>query len=464
MNSFELPSFSLGLDSDSDPEPPIPDPPRNATHGGASPAGGGGEELEPRVEEPGRRDDGADPPRALKRLRRGLPAEPNRSSARPSPDACVDDDIEEFSSDETCKDEMTSIQIHSVGSSSKVPLCGRWVNNAPSSSRFKANKGEQASIDHSASLKRSFDTTMSKQTTLSPLRRFHLIDSDSDSPSTSEHANEEADKAELSSKEKSEIANHTFGSQESRKFPSYCIPENEDLWRDFRPTKSFHIPTPALDEVCEEYFHSVKRGNKPQQRAAHLNVDNKSCQLTRNSSQTIEPCCDSNDNLPPSHRYFFNDDPSIRNLVHSRLPHFFPLGGANSSKQPSLIDYMGQFANGESSKKQAIQKNDSKKSSRGRNKSKAHIADEITSTGSWMNPKATSTAPQNAGKRRVLANGKSAGHWYTAAGGKKVYVTATGEELTGRGAYGHYRKENGMASGKSRKKSKGKKGKKGKKG
>lgn len=237
-------------------------------------------------------------------------------------------------------DEKASIQIHSVGSSSKVPLCGRWVNNAPSSSRLKAIKGEQASIDHSASLKRSYDKPMLKQTTLSPLRRFHLIDSDSDSPSTSDHAGEEADKAKLSSKEKSEVADHILGSQERRKLPSYCVPKNEDLWRDFRPTKSLHIPTPALDEVCEEYFHSLKSGNKPLQPLAHLNIDNKSCQPTRNSSQIIEPRCDSNDNLPPAHRYFFHDDPSIRNLVHSRLPHFFPLGGANSSKQPSLINYM----------------------------------------------------------------------------------------------------------------------------
>ncbi|KAI6687496.1 hypothetical protein NL676_024324 [Syzygium grande] len=461
MSSFELPSFSLGLDSDSDSEPPNPDPPRNdAVPDGMSPAGSCGKEPEPRIQDPGR-EIGADPPRALKRLRRGLPAEPKRSSARPSPDAYVDDDIEEFSSDETSRDEKASIQIHSVGSSSKVPLCGRWVNNAPSSSRLKAIKGEQASIDHSASLKRSYDKPMLKQTTLSPLRRFHLIDSDSDSPSTSDHAGEEADKAKLSSKEKSEVADHILGSQERRKLPSYYVPKNEDLWRDFRPTKSLHIPTPALDEVCEEYFHSLKSGNKPLQPVAHLNIDNKSRQPTRNSSQIIEPRCDSNDNLPPAHRYFFHDDPSIRNLVHSRLPHFFPLGGANSSKQPSLINYMGQFANGESSQKQAIQKTDSKKSSRGRNKSKAQSAEGNTSTGSWMNPKDTSITPQNAGKRRVHANGKSTGHWYTAAGGKKVYVTATGEELTGSGAYRYYRKENGTAFRKSKKKSKAKKGKKG---
>ncbi|KAF8023732.1 hypothetical protein BT93_F1044 [Corymbia citriodora subsp. variegata] len=347
MSSFELPSFSLGLDSDSDSEPPNPDPPRNATHNVTSPAGDGGEELEPQIEDPVRGDDGADPPRALKRLRRGLPAEPKWSPPRPSPGAYVDDDIEEFSSDETIKDEKASIQIHSVGSSSKVPLRGRCVNNTPSSSRLKAIKGEQASIDHSASLKRSHDPPL-KQTTLSPLRRFHLIDSDSDSPSTSEHAYEEANKAKLSTKEKSEVADHTLGSQGRRKLPSCCVPKNEDLWRDFRPTKSFHIPTPALDEVCEEYFHSMKSGNKTKQPVAHLNIDNKSRQPTRNSSQNIEPCCDLNDNLPPSHRYFFHDDPSIRNLVCSRLPHFFPLGGANSSKQPSLIDYMSQFANGAS--------------------------------------------------------------------------------------------------------------------
>ncbi|XP_030543016.1 uncharacterized protein LOC115750026 isoform X2 [Rhodamnia argentea] len=459
MSAFELPSFSLGLDSDSDSDPPNPNPPQNPILDEVSPVSDGGEELEPQIEDPGR-ENSTGPPRALKRLRHGLPTESEWSSARPYPDTYVDDEIEEFSSDETIKDEMASIQIHSVGSSSKVPLCGRWVNNAPSSSRFKAIKGEQVSIDHSARLRGSYDIPTLKQTTLSPLRRFHLIDSDSDSPSTSEHANEEADKAKVSSKEKSEVADHKLGSQERRKLPSYCVPKNEDLWRDFHPTKSFQIPTPALDEVCEEYFLSLKSGNKPPQPAAHSNNNDKSCQQTRNSSQSIEPRCDSNDNLPPSHRYFFHDNPSIQSLVRSRLPHFFPLGGANSSKQPSLIDYMSQFANGESSQKQALRKTDSKKSSKGRNKSKAHSAEEITSTRSWVNPKDTST-PQNAGKRRVHADGKSTGHWYTAAGGKKVYVTATGEELTGRGAYRHYRKENRMAVKKSKKKSKAKKGKKG---
>ncbi|GJS99476.1 hypothetical protein Tco_0820646 [Tanacetum coccineum] len=38
----------------------------------------------------------------------------------------------------------------------------------------------------------------------------------------------------------------------------------KDLWEDFRHEKSFHIPTPALDEVCEEYFSSMKQKGKVQ--------------------------------------------------------------------------------------------------------------------------------------------------------------------------------------------------------
>ncbi|GKC41629.1 hypothetical protein Tco_1059351 [Tanacetum coccineum] len=38
----------------------------------------------------------------------------------------------------------------------------------------------------------------------------------------------------------------------------------KDLWEDFRHEKSFHIPTPALDEVCEECLSSMKEKAKGQ--------------------------------------------------------------------------------------------------------------------------------------------------------------------------------------------------------
>lgn len=38
----------------------------------------------------------------------------------------------------------------------------------------------------------------------------------------------------------------------------------------------------------------------------------------------------------------------------------------------------------------------------------------------WVNPKSSAGIPKDAGRRRVQAVGKSAGHWYTTGDGKKV--------------------------------------------
>ncbi|KAK1580806.1 hypothetical protein Q3G72_000307 [Acer saccharum] len=88
---------------------------------------------------------------------------------------------------------------------------------------------------------------------------FQLLDSDSDSdsdhPSISEDVSKGAHRIDPPSKESKSVA-----SGEKRKV-SLITPQKDDLWKDFCPMMGSHIPTPALDEVCEEYFQSAKEKN-----------------------------------------------------------------------------------------------------------------------------------------------------------------------------------------------------------
>ena len=77
----------------------------------------------------------------------------------------------------------------------------------------------------------------------------------------------------------------------------------KDLWEDFRHEKSFHIPTPALDEVCEEYFSSMKDKKKAQSNVGKSN---------HNNSHVMDSVIDLGDPHPPAHQYFFHNDLRIQ--------------------------------------------------------------------------------------------------------------------------------------------------------
>ncbi|KAL5735980.1 hypothetical protein ACOSP7_030442 [Xanthoceras sorbifolium] len=485
MADFEPPSFSLGLDLESqsvpriqtaapfNPSPQSQDSPANA-------AFRTGEDLEtlPELERAEVEDSDVEPEpestRVLKRLRRGpgprLTTQSLSSAVAKKQEferTCCgngDDDIEEFSSPEDLlfRDEHPSRQHHSVCSSSKVPLQGHAILTTQSSSQLKARKRELASDVPSASLAPSHNELMFPKLTISPLRRFQLLDSDSDSdtdhPSVSEDVSKGAHKIDPSSKE-----SESFASEEKRKVSS-IMPQNDDLWKNFGPMKGFCIPTPALDEVCEEYFQSAKEKNAGQKFQTDVRVDNNNrCHPNMNSFENFEQCWDPADPLPPAHRYFFHRDPRIQRLVRSRLPNFSPIGSiadrGNQQPSASVIDYMRQFSNGEASKQKGTQKvNNIKSSTRGRNKSKRSNVEEVLhASGGWIDPKSSATNPKDAGKRRVHASGQSAGHWYTSPEGRKVYISKNGQELTGQIAYRQYRKESGLGTRKSKKKTNSKK-------
>ncbi|KAK4782061.1 hypothetical protein SAY86_016163 [Trapa natans] len=423
-----LPSFSLGLDFDS--PPPSPN-----VHNFDQAPGDGMDDEDFRTTD--------DPPLTLRRLRRGTRI--LRTPEACSPSFKLEDDIEEFSSEEEMgKAKKPSAQNRSLCGSSKLPLyrpCSIATTSCDqlNSAIRKLPSYEVGSSSQQASCNRLFKSSTSS----SPVRKFVLVDSDSDDPSITKHSHgEEATKADFPAKRKLAA--------------SYSKPE-KDLWRTFLPVKSFDVPTPAFDEVCNEYFLSAKDNVKNTQKPSTCSSldDDVICLPQRTYNKT------SQSPLLPSHQYFFHNDMRIRNLIRSRLPHFFPIGGDNNGElshpNTSSVDYMGQFNDGDHSRNGGTDKIDKKKGSRGKAKQRASSVQEHTSVDNWMNPRSSASAPRNVGKRRVKATGKSAGHWYTGADGRKVYVTGNGQELTGSAAYRSYRKERGAGFKKSSKKPKGNK-------
>ncbi|XP_016442418.1 uncharacterized protein LOC107767836 [Nicotiana tabacum] len=434
MADFEPPSFSLGLDFDIDSEP----------QSTVLPTIQEADDIETPTIAADTED--SDPPRSLKRLRRGLisKSEPAAQKIKLGDAWCsVDEDIEEFSSqDDEPKDHPK--QYSSVCSSSKISLQGRRVLSSQSASRCTGRKNDVSNV---SSISRSMETSTSNfvfpELTVSPLRRFQLIDSDSDEPS----------KSEVMEKESEHVNSPLSGNPHNTGADSSCQRNSgfsvgklktRDLWEDFCSDKTFNISTPALDEVCEEYFKSVKHGKNKQT----INSG-----LTESSVRPQGP-------LLPAHCYFFHKDPRIQELVRDRLPNFFPLGAENIPGQKqddaSVIDYMGQFCHEGSKKtsKNGAVATNSRKSRK--NVKQPNSVEESQGSERWVNPKRSAVIPKDAGRRRVQAVGKSAGHWYTTGDGKKVYVAKNGQEFSGQSAYRCYRKETGAGFKKSTKKTTGK--------
>lgn len=460
MAEFEPPSFSLGFDFDLDSEP--------QTTATIDPSFSKRSSTNPSFRLIEEDDDFEipDPPRTLKRLRRGTPPESSSAAVAAqkleSVEMCgnVDDDIEEFSSqeDRQREKEHSSMPHQSVCSSSKFPLHGHGALTKQSASqRHVTKRKEVSSTPASASLETSSNKLLFPKLTVSPLRRFQLIDSDSDDPSVSEDANRETNKVDSSMKEKQYNHAPPPSREQKRTKASVTVSQTEDLWKDFYTDKSVHVPTPALDEFCEEYFRSMKDNS------GDVNQIHDKCKSqNKGSSQTFNFMNNDEqrlgDPIPPSHRYFFHNDPRIQKLVSSRLPYFFPLGARHDSRNEhsmsSVIDYRSQFSHGEGSTQQAAGKTNAETSSRrGRKNLKKPSAEEVSQgSESWVNPKSSRGIPKDAGKRRVQAVGQSGGHWFTGPDGKRVYISKNGRELTGRIAYVHYRKESGAGFKRSKKK------------
>ncbi|XP_071727217.1 uncharacterized protein [Rutidosis leptorrhynchoides] len=446
MADFEAPSFSLGLDFDLiDSQPQITTANQNNKPQSTSNQFSKLPEYEDDDFETltvlDSDPDSLDSQPKLKRLRRGSTVNDAVSSASVKSNLDLhsavvvdDDDIEDFSSPEDNNriDEHLSTHQYSVYNSSKVPLSGHGVLTKQSGKR------KQSVSDGPESVITNCSKSPFPKLTVSPLRRFQLIDSDSDpdDPFTSEvAANKTFNGSEsyLNGGQPNLVSR--AGLNEHGKLDESVNTFKKDLWEDFQSEKTFRMPTPAFDAVCEEYFSAKKD---------KIKSEGSSIESKRNGFST-NSVIDLDDTCLPAHRYFFHHDPRVQELVRTRLRNFFPLNAANrDNEQPSTsnIDYMGQFSNGEKSK-QATQTSKGETSSR-RNSRKSKAQE--TSQG-FTNPKRSTEkgVPKDAGKRRVQADGQAGGggHWFTGSDGKRVYVSKNGREMTGRAAYILYKKESG---------------------
>ena len=212
---------------------------------------------------------------------------------------------------------------YSVCSSSKLSLHRKKVVTSEPGNQWISTKGKEfPSSSTSINVQSRGSNMIFPKLTASPLRRFQLIDSDSDDPSTTEDMLREPPIVVLSPEEKQ--TDYCKGAK-----TSVGKHQTEDLWKDLLPEKSSSIPTPAFDEFCKEYFSCLNDKSVPkincQQAGSGVNRDKKT-------------------NLPPAHCYFFHNDSRIQKLVRERLPHFFPLEVGNNQdikqQNASVIDYM----------------------------------------------------------------------------------------------------------------------------
>ncbi|VFQ82404.1 unnamed protein product [Cuscuta campestris] len=414
MADFEAPSFSLGLDFELDSQPNLTAAPefQPAQSLRTIAEEEDGDDFDSLVSGPDLKC--SDPPLPLKRLVRGSAACKSTSAARSRSvkegTLCEleDDEIEDFSSQEDPPEDRSK-SIRSVSSSSKIPLHHHGGFSMQSATQY-----------------------------VSPLRRFEIIDSDSDDPSTTEHLKKGV-------KVKAAAEECALSSKQMRDETLHVTFQSEDLWKGFLTDEKFHISTPALDEVCEEYFRSLTDRNAAVQNANE--DDHRKSSLTENCNMQQRH----NSSLVPAHSYFFHKELRIQKLVRDRLPHFFPLGaksGQGVKQNDGSINYIGQFAPRGGPESRTNKVAAEAISTKRRKKDSPKEASEASI--SWVNPKDSAVVAKDAGKRRVHAVGNSAGHWLTASDGKRVYITRNGEELSGRNAYMLYRKESGSGFNKSK--------------
>jgi len=248
-----------------------------------------------------------------------------------------------------------SLQSHATCSSSKVSLRYSGVLSSQSTSKFKTPKISQA---YKASTPASFEASSSKdlfpRLTISPLRKIHLLDSDSDDPSSSKEKVDSKEVDPSNKKRKGAPFQCTIRNNE-KPFQSHEH-QTESFWKDFSPKENINLATPALDEFCDEYFNSAK-----DQKVGHCSEGAPSfC-----SSRVLDPDDTINDfedpfqqktssrksdhnwnfphPKPPVYQYFFHDDARIRSLIRERLPHFVPIGAEDHRGTQQFgddLDYM----------------------------------------------------------------------------------------------------------------------------
>ncbi|WVZ87210.1 hypothetical protein U9M48_033886 [Paspalum notatum var. saurae] len=287
--------------------------------------------------------------------------------------------------------------VGSCGTSSnfKFSLLNRGVHMTQSAAKAKTSKFTLAS-NSSASipLEESCTKKLLPKMTISPVRKIHLLDSDTDAD---DEQNQDKAKKPVSPVKKTSTA-----VQKSNAMLN-------DSWA-----------TPALDEFCNEYFRSTKDAGFSQQKEGNKFSSPKDSQSRHFQEQSSSRGAvdDILDSHPPATHYFFHHDPRVRGLVRDRLQHFFPIGAGSTRENVSC---------------------------------RTHSRSCKVANDDWVIPNRRISVPT---ERRVHASRTSSGsgHWFTDDVGRKVYVSKNGQELTGQIAYRQYQKESGKRFNKYRKK------------
>ncbi|XP_020269437.1 uncharacterized protein LOC109844735 [Asparagus officinalis] len=471
---FSAPSFSLGLDLDLDLGEEEGDP----------------SILNPPIQESNQQQEtlnqsGRNPPPPSFCL--GLDLESASATIADEGNVNLDDDIEDFSSpekeDPRCTEISPSLQSHATCSNSKASLLYRGILSSQSTSKLKTPMIPPANI---ASATTTFQASSNKdlfpRLTVSPLRKIHFLDSDSDEPSPSK-GKDKIEEVDPSNQKRKGTPFQSTSRNHEKTFQPHKDP-TESFWKGFRLKENTNIATPALNEFCDEYFKSTK-GQKVGQseedapsfcssKVLDPEDDFEVLFQQKSISSNHEHNWDFPHPKPPAYDYFFHDDARIRTLVRERLPHFVPIGAEDCRGAPKFarddLDYMGQFfAQDAATQVRSTSRKGSERNPRTwkgsernpRTKLKrptsSNCKEASQAEGNWVNPRNNVTIPKDAGKRRVSAVGGQSAHWFTGQDGRKVYVSKNGQELTGRSAYIQYKKDNGTGFGKGKKKAASKK-------
>lgn len=197
----------------------------------------------------------------------------------------------------------------SHASNSKFSLMNHGVLMSQATSKSK-KFAQTPNYSASKSMEESSTKKLLPKTALSPMRKIHLLDSDSDSDD-----NKEMPGLQQNCKSKVSTVQHKGKA------------EMNDSWA-----------TPALDEFCNEYFKSVEDSRPSQQKEGNSFCGPKVIRSNYSVSETgghfphqstpsgavLED--NQTDSHPPAMHYFFHHDQLVRDLVRQRLKHFVPVG------------------------------------------------------------------------------------------------------------------------------------------
>ncbi|KAG2574890.1 uncharacterized protein LOC120641842 isoform X1 [Panicum virgatum] len=365
----------------------------------------------------------------LKRLRKALGAVGTES---------LEDEIEDCTTDEDrpMRDVPPSVGSCSTSSNSKFSLLNRGVLMTQSATKTKTSKFTQTpNSSASKSLEESCTKKLLPKITISPMRKIHLLHSDTDAD---DDENQNKAKKLVSPVKKSQEFIHKY-MQEKPTLQQNSMPQGSTTVQKSEATMNDNWATPAFDEFCNEYFKSTNNAGSSQQKEGNSFCCSKVSQpkysigemegnFQQQSTSSGAVLDDSLDGHPPAMHYFFHHDPRVRDLVRDRLHHFFPIGAGstreNEQSRGESLSYSRQFSS------------------------------SMTANNDWVTPNRRIPVPTDVGKRRVHASGtqSGSGHWFTGDNGKKVYVSKNGQELTGRDAYRQYKKESGRGFNRYRKK------------